>query len=67
MRTNALSFVEVDRICAKREIDGVIHYFVKWGGLPYCEGSWEKGTDINDDAQIKLYEEREARKDTELV
>lgn len=40
---------------------------MKWGGLPYAEGSWEKGTDINDDAQIKLYEEREARRNTEQV
>lgn len=40
---------------------------MKWGGLPYAEGSWEKGTDINDDAQVKLYEEREARRKTEQV
>jgi len=57
----------VERICAKKEIDGILYYFVKWGALPYCEGTWEKETSINDDVQIQLYHQREARKDLETV
>lgn len=43
---------QVDRILAEGTIDEQVYYFVKWQGLQYDESTWEKASDINDDAQV---------------
>lgn len=52
------NFVLVERIVDISEINGVEYLLVKWCNLPYCECTWEKSTDINDDHQKKEFEKR---------
>lgn len=51
-----LDYIEVDRIVAKRTIDGTTYYFVKWCSMSYEECTWECETDLADRAKIEAFE-----------
>lgn len=49
-------YVEIDRLLAKKNIEGVDYYLVKWQGLPYNESTWESVEIVNDAEKIAAYE-----------
>lgn len=53
------AFLEIDRILAKTTKGGQTKYLVKWRSQNYSESTWELASDLNDDAAIRLFEQRQ--------
>lgn len=49
-------YVEIDRVLARKHVDGVDYFLVKWQGLPYNECTWESSEIVNDPEVIAAFE-----------
>jgi len=49
---------EVERVVARRVVEGAPHYLIKWKGYPDSDNTWEPEENLSCPVTLKLYEQR---------